>query len=143
MIATEKVAIHTSTSTSILVQTASVTPPCCACPKPRPKPVGLPKKKVPLQPVALPSRDPTAETAAYLKEQMKRLADCAPQGGAPLRIHLEVKVSPPGPVEQVRLTNVDPLPSEVASCVERTVKGLTPPPFDGSAAETFALTVLL
>ncbi len=143
MAATEKVAIQTTTSTSIFVQTASVAAPCCVCPRPRPKPAGLPKKKVPLLSVTLPSRDPTAETAAYLKEQMKQLADCAPQGGAPLRIHLEVKVSPPGPVEQVRLTNVEPLPSEVAACVERTVKGLTPPPFDGSAAETFALTVLL
>jgi hypothetical protein len=90
-----------------------------------------------------PPRDPTAETGRYLRGSAERFAPCAPPGAAPHRVHVEIAVAPSGAVEGARITNLDPVPSEVSACVERTARALTPPGFDGSRSELFSLTLRL
>lgn len=58
-------------------------------------------------------------------------------------MHLEITVAPAGRIEDVRVTNLDPLPAQVASCVLERVQSFDPPGFDASSAEIFALTVVL
>ncbi len=126
-------------------QTTTSTIGLCPCPRPK-QAKGLPIKRKPREILATgpaKARDPTAKTAAYLKEHAKALASCAPKSGATMRIHLEVTVTPEGKIEGVELTNLDPPPNEVADCVKKRVGALQPPGFDASDAETFALTVVL
>lgn len=121
----------------------------CPCPKPPPprkpaKPKKLTKKAPP--PVVTPDferADPTKETAAYLKRASRRLAKCAPAHGAQTRVHLEVTVEPSGTITVVHITNVDPVPGAIATCVDREMKALTPPAFDATEPATFGLTVVL
>jgi hypothetical protein len=54
-----------------------------------------------------------------------------------------VQVAPSGAVEKVRITNLEPLPSDIASCVDRALRAMKPPGFDGTSSEIFALTVVL
>lgn len=120
--------------------------PCPAPKKPRAKkvevlPIG--KKQTPPSETARLERDPTEATAKYLRAHVSELSACAPKTGARLRVHLEVQVSPEGAIEKVRITNLEPLPHEIASCVDRTVRALSPPGFDGTSSEVFALTVVL
>jgi hypothetical protein len=124
----------------------------CPCPPPK-KPraprrekiqvLPIPKKQSPPVETAPFERDPTEPTAAYLRAHAADLSACAPKTGARIRIHLEVQVSPAGAIERVKITNLEPPPGEIASCVDRMVRALTPPGFDGSASEVFALTVVL
>jgi hypothetical protein len=88
-------------------------------------------------------RDPTEATARYLREHAQDLASCAPKAGEEVRVHLEVTVQPQGAIERARITNLEPLPPGVSECVEKRVRALKPAGFDGSKAETFALTVVL
>jgi hypothetical protein len=121
----------------------------CPCPAPKKahaKKIDLlpiPKKQTP--PIETPrvERDPTAPTAAYLRAHASDLSACAPKTGARVRIHLEVQVAPTGAIEKVKIENLEPPPTDVAACVDRTVRAMTPPSFDGTASETFALTVVL
>lgn len=117
----------------------------CPCPRPRPQPaVGIKRKIKP--PVETPPHelpDPTAATARYLKERAQELGVCAPKAGGEVRVHLEVTVVPKGAIEKVRITNLDPLPPGVSACVHKTILAFTPPGFDASRPETFALTVVL
>ena len=120
----------------------------CPCPAPK-KPkkkidvLPIPKKQTPAQETAEMERDPTAATARYLREHAASFSACAPKTGAQLRVHLEVQVAPAGVVEKVRITNLEPLSSDVAACVDRIANEMTPPGFDGTASEIFALTVVL
>jgi hypothetical protein len=119
----------------------------CPCPKPRKrgpkkKPIGKRKSdKVVTAPFERP--DPTEATAEYLKRAAKRLAACAPAGGKRLRVHLQVTVAPEGTIDAVSITNLDPIDPDVGACVEKEVRTFTPPPFDATEAETFALTAVL
>jgi hypothetical protein len=121
----------------------------CPCPAPRPA-----KKKIAKVPIAkkkpeavvTPSfdrPDPTKATAAYLKQASKRLAVCAPTGGAKERVHLEVTVQPEGTVEAVEIKNLDPVAPALARCVEQQVRAMSPPGFDATTPQTFGLTVVL
>lgn len=119
----------------------------CPCPRPK-KPrtaqvLPLEKRQTPPQQMPAFERDPTETTGRYLKEHASDLSQCAPNTGARLRVHLEVHVSPSGAVEKVRITNLEPVTAEIAACVDRTVRALKPPGFDGTAPEIFALTVVL
>lgn len=130
-----------------VTRTASVAGDCCPCPPPKkpvdPKLVLERKAKPPVEVPTPPPVDPTAQTAKYLRDGAKRLSACAPKTGASLRVHLEITVAPDGKIDRSRITNLDPLPPEVSGCVEAVVSALTPPGFDGSRAEVFALTVVL
>lgn len=122
---------------------ATSTMAMCPCPRPKPA-VGIKRKIKP--PVETPPHelpDPTAATARYLKERAQELGACAPKAGGEVRVHLEVTVVPKGAIERVRITNLDPLPPGVSACVHKTVLAFTPPGFDASRPETFALTVVL
>jgi hypothetical protein len=133
--------------TTVCTSTAGL----CPCPAPKPrgpkKPkiqvLPIPKKQTPPLETAPFERDPTESTAAYLRAHASELSACAPKIGARVRIHLEVQVSPAGAIEKVKITNLEPPPAEIASCVDRMVRALTPPGFDGSSSEVFALTVVL
>jgi hypothetical protein len=118
----------------------------CPCPKPRPlTPVlALARKQVP--PVATPplkERDPTARTAAYLRDQAQRFSRCAPTSGERLRVHLEIRVEPGGQMSCFKITNLEPLPPGVSVCLEAVAHELSPPGFDAHDPEDFALTVVL
>lgn len=88
-------------------------------------------------------RDPTAKTAQYLRSEAAKLTSCAPKTGARVRVHLELEVKPTGEITRVEITNLDPAPAEVAACVDAGIQRLEPPPFDGTRAEAFALTIVL
>jgi hypothetical protein len=103
----------------------------------------IPKREVPPEETPPFERDPTEPTARYLRERAAELSVCAPKTGARVRVHLEVQIAPSGAVEKVRITNLEPLPPEIASCVDRIVHAMTPPGFDGTVPEIFALTVVL
>ncbi|MBK6684393.1 MAG: hypothetical protein IPG45_07955 [Deltaproteobacteria bacterium] len=117
----------------------------CPCPRPRPpRMLPIAKKKKPPTSIHDQTRsDPTEATARYLREQANRLAPCAPAQGTELHVHLEVEVAPKGEVQRVKVTNLDPLPSEVSTCVEKIYSELHPPAFDSREVATFALTVVL
>lgn len=120
----------------------------CPCPAPRaPKKVTarkLARRAVPAEPTKpAPRPDPTKATAAYLRKQAKTLARCAPPAGAPLRVHLEVMVTPAGDVQDGRITNLEPVPGAVARCVLEALGALEPPGFDATEARRFGLTVVL
>lgn len=126
-------------------QTLTSTIGLCPCPKPRPPP-SLAIKRKPKAPLVTPpfeGPDPTEATAKYLRERAKELGTCAPKSGGEVRVHLEVTVTPKGSVERVAITNVEPVPVPISDCVQRTVLALSPPGFDASKPETFAITVVL
>jgi hypothetical protein len=103
-------------------------------------------KRKPTPPITTPpakDRDPTEGTARYLREHARDLAKCAPKAGEELRVHFEVTVAPGGKVEGARIVNLEPLPTGVSACVEKTITELKPPGFDGSKSETFAMSVVL
>lgn len=129
-------------------ETTTSTAGLCPCPKPRvPKPPT--KRAIDGQappPVVTPDfdrPDPTKQTADYLKRASRRLSVCAPAHGARTRVHLEVTVRPDGTIDQVHITNVDPVPGAIATCVDRELHTLTPPGFDATEPQTFGLTVVL
>ncbi len=130
------------------VEVTTSTAGLCPCPKPRPP---RPPKKLAIDgkapdPVVTPDferEDPTQATAEYLKRASRRLAVCAPPHGARTRVHLEVTVRPDGTIDQIGITNVDPVPGPIATCVERELRALTPPGFDATEPQTFGLTVVL
>ena len=117
----------------------------CPCPRPRPpRMLPIDKKKKPPTSIHDQTRtDPTEATARYLREQANRLAPCAPAQGTELHVHLEVEVAPKGEVQRVKVTNLDPLPGDVSTCVEKIYSELHPPAFDSREVATFALTVVL
>lgn len=131
----------------ILTQNAAGTSTVGLCPCPRPRPLRMlpivKKKKPPASIHDQTRTDPTEATARYLREQANRLAPCAPAQGTELHVHLEVDVAPKGEVQRVKVTNLDPVPTEVSTCVERIYSGLQPPAFDSREVATFALTVVL
>lgn len=101
------------------------------------------RKKTPPEETPAVHRDPTADTARYLRTEAAKLTSCAPKTGARVRVHLEVEVTPKGEVTRVEITNLDPVPGEVASCVDTGIKALEPPAFDATQPEVFALTIVL
>lgn len=119
----------------------------CPCPprrKPSPKRRAIVRRAPP--PVELPpppQQDRSAATARYLKESAGRFAACAPAGGEKIRVHVEIGVSPSGAIEAFRIANLEPVPKGVAACVEGVARGLSPPGFDASEGELFALTLVL
>lgn len=116
----------------------------CPCPKPRrPRMRPLKKKPIPPRPPPITLRDPTLDTAAYLKKEARRLTPCAPRSGQPVRIHLEVTVKPSGEIQTVAVNNFEPSPPGVVRCVVDRMRALKPPGFDGTVPETFGLTVRL
>ncbi len=132
-------------SGTVLTNVATSTAGLCPCPRPRP-PVSLAIKRKPKPPLTTPpyeGPDPTEATARYLRERAKALGACAPASGGEVRVHLEVTVTPKGNVERVAITNVEPVPIVVSDCVQKTVAALSPPGFDASKPETFAITVVL
>ena len=90
-----------------------------------------------------PTPPPTDEVARYLRESARRFGRCAPAAGAPLTLHLELTVRPTGTIESFRIANVDPTPPEVSACVEQVARALEPPASSASAAEVYALTLVL
>lgn len=130
-----------------LSATLSSTAALCPCPRPRrpgpPKLAAVPRPIPPAWTQVATRADPTSETQRYLSSSAQRFAGCARGSGAPERVHLEIRVSPEGAVEKVRLMNLDPVPAALASCVEEQALRLTPPGFDGVTSETFALTLVL
>ncbi len=121
---------------------------CCACPPPK-KPRARKKRRLAradrppkVEPTA-PPRDRSSKTAAYLKQQAHGLHRCAPPTGAPVRVLFEVRVTPEGEVQDVKITNLEPVPPAVSRCVLDAMGGLSPPPFDGAEALTFGLSVVL
>ncbi len=121
----------------------------CPCPAPktpakkRIRVLPIPRKATPPEITRPFERDPTAATAKYLRTHAADLSACAPHTGARVRVHLEVEVAPGGAILKVHILNLEPLPGDLASCVNRTVRALSPPGFDGSTSEVFALTVVL
>lgn len=131
----------------VLSAASSSTQALCPCPRPRrPGPPKLAKVSRPIPPAWTPlatRADPTSATQRYLGSSAPSFAGCARGSGAPERVHLEIRVSPDGAVENVRLTNLDPVPADLATCVEQQALQLRPPGFDGVASETFGLTLVL
>lgn len=125
------------------VQTSTIG--LCPCPRKKPPRIlPIARRRPAPEPVADRGRaDPTLATARYLRDQAGRLAPCAPSRGGELHVHLEVEVAPKGQVAKVKVTNLDPVPPEVSTCVERIYSSLTPPGFDAREPATFALTVVL
>lgn len=128
--------------TSAMTETSTIG--LCPCPKPRrPRVRPLKKKPTPPRPPPLTLRDPTRDTAAYLKKEARRLTPCAPRSGQPVRIHLEVTVKPSGEIQTVAVNNLEPSPSQVVRCVVDRMRALKPPGFDATVPEIFGLTVRL
>lgn len=128
---------------------AAETSTLALCPCPRPRRPGPPRLAASVKPIPaawtdLAMRpDPTSATQRYLSSSAPSFQSCAQQSGAPERVHLELRVSPEGTVEKVRVMNLEPIAVSLATCVEQQALRLKPPGFDGVAAETFALTLVL
>lgn len=143
--ADEPLLAATSSASATRVPTSTVgLCPCPPPPRPRLPAVARARRAPPagtLTPPAAP--DPTGEVARYLRGEASRFSPCAPSAGAPVRLHLELSIQPSGALESVRIANIEPVPLAVASCAEAIARGLTPPPFDGTAVEVFSLTLVL
>lgn len=128
---------------------AAETSTLALCPCPRPRRPGPPRLAASVKPIPaawtnLATRpDPTSATQRYLSSSAPSFQSCAQQSGAPERVHLELRVSPEGTIEKVRVMNLEPIATGLATCVEQQALRLKPPGFDGVAAETFALTLVL
>jgi hypothetical protein len=130
-----------------LAATVTSTAGLCPCPPPRPARTDkrpLARRAVPAAAVAPVHRpDPSGDTARFLLAEAAKLTRCAPPAGAPLRLHVEVEVAPSGAVKGAQITNLEPVPGEVARCVLDALTALGPPGFDAVDPRRFALTVVL
>ncbi|MFO0725041.1 MAG: hypothetical protein U1E65_14775 [Myxococcota bacterium] len=127
---------------------ASSTAGLCACPPARRPGIKAPPRSPPASLPRLATEpavraDPTAATQHYLKESAPLFQACAQSSGAPVRVQLELSVTPEGKVERVRVANLDPLPAAIVSCVEARASALEPPGFDGAQPEVFGLGLVL
>lgn len=121
-------------------------PRLCPCPEPPPPPSAasrIKRKRLPPADTALPTEDRTEETARFLRARAGELASCAPRTGGRTRVHLEIRIAPAGEIEDVRITNLDPVPQAIARCLDTELRAVRPPAFDGASSETFAITVVL
>jgi hypothetical protein len=128
-----------------LADTCTSTVGLCPCPRPKAERTRrIPRRPTPPRPPGEAARpDPTAATAAYLRDAASAFAPCAPSRGAALRVHLEVTVAPDGRLSEARVTNLEPLPDGVRDCALEVLGTLRPPGFDGAEPESFGLTVVL
>lgn len=116
-------------------------------PKPEPKPKRMPKKLARQGPRTLVPKlresKAAQQTGAALRSASEGAADCVEPGRPPTRVFLKVTVLPNGSVKEVVVETGDATSSQLVECVQDLLMSQSLPPYPGTQAQVFSLSLSL